>query len=370
VSPQHYAGLIAVAALITLVITPAVRTISERYGLVDQPGGRKVHSKAIPRLGGVAIFAGVGGAIGVQVLGEVWLGWSDVFLGAGGGGRVNLLGVGAGLVLMFLVGLVDDLIDLTWVVKLAGQIAAAGVVVAAGLRIDYVGHPLGGGLVLLGLLSIPVTVIYLVGFANVMNLIDGLDGLAAGLAAIAAATLLVLAAPANRLDAAVLAAAVIGACLGFLRYNSNPASIFMGDSGAMFLGFTLATISLLGVMKTTAAIALAVPLIIIGVPIFDTVSAIVRRLRHNRPIQEADRGHIHHQLLMRGFSQRQTVLIIYLWSAALAVGAYAVRYATGSLRFAALAVLLSASGVMAYRLGLFEAAHKSDSDEGDGSSAE
>lgn len=359
-SPLHYAALIAVAAAITLVVTPGVRALSVRHGLVDQPGGRKVHSVPISRLGGVAIFAGVAGAVLLQIVGEARFGWSEVFLGVGGG-RANLLGVSAGLVLMFLVGLADDIFDLTWLAKLVGQILAAGVVVASGLRIDYVGDPFGGGLILLGLLSIPVTIVYLVGFANVMNLIDGLDGLAAGLSAIAATTLLVLAAPANRLDAAALAAAVIGACLGFLRYNFNPASIFMGDSGAMFLGFTLATISLLGVMKTTAAIALAVPLIIIGVPIFDTASAIVRRLKHNRPIQEADRGHIHHRLMTRGFSQRQTVLIIYVWSIALAVGAYAVRYAQGSLRFAAVAVLLSVSGVMAYWLGLFEAAHRHDS---------
>lgn len=363
-SPQHYAGLIAVSAVVTLLVTPLVRAFSVKMGFVDRPGGRKVHSKPISRLGGVAIFAGVAAAVGVQVIGEMYLGWAPVFVG-GQNGSVNLPGVGAGLVLMFAVGLLDDIIDLTWLAKLAGQILAAGLVVASGLRIDYVGDPFGGGLILLGLLSIPVTVIYLVSFANVMNLIDGLDGLAAGVAAIAATSLLVLAAPANRLSAAALAAVVIGSCIGFLRYNFNPASIFMGDSGAMFLGFTLATISLLGVMKTTAAIALAVPLIIIGVPIFDTASAIVRRLRHKRPIQEADRGHIHHRLLTRGFSQRQTVLIIYVWSAALAVGAYAVRYTTGATRFAALAGLLAVSGVMVYWLGLFEAVHKHDADNGE-----
>lgn len=360
-SLQHYLLLIAVSAGVTLAVTPLVRLVSIRLGYVVQPGGRKIHERPISQLGGVAIFIGVASAVGLQVAGELYLGWGNALLHPTGE-RASLLGVGAGLVVMFLVGLVDDLFDLAWFVKLLGQIAAAAVVVGAGLRIDYMGDPFGGGLLQLGLLSIPITIVYLVGFANVMNLIDGLDGLAAGLSAIAATSLLVLAAPANRFDAAVLAAAVIGTCLGFLRYNFHPASIFMGDSGAMFLGFLLATISLLGVMKTTAAIALAVPLIIIGVPIFDTLSAIVRRLRHNRPIQEADRGHIHHRLLTRGFSQRQTVLIIYLWSAALAFGAYAVRYATGSLRFTALALLLAVSGVMAYWLGLFEAAHLHDSD--------
>ncbi|MBW6469255.1 MAG: undecaprenyl/decaprenyl-phosphate alpha-N-acetylglucosaminyl 1-phosphate transferase, partial [Coriobacteriia bacterium] len=191
----------------------------------------------------------------------------------------------------------------------------------------------------------------------VINLIDGLDGLAAGVSAIAGATMLVLALQGNRPDAAVFAAALIGACVGFLRHNFHPASIFMGDSGAMFLGFSLAAVSLLGVMKSVAAITLVVPLLIIGVPIFDTASAIVRRVRHKRPIQEADRGHIHHRLLGRGFGQRQTVLIIYVWSAGLGVGAYAMRWAATSVKLLTFGVLAGLSVFMASWLGLFEMAH-------------
>jgi UDP-GlcNAc:undecaprenyl-phosphate GlcNAc-1-phosphate transferase len=362
VSILHYLALVSVAAIVTLVITPLVRRVSEHFGLVDTPGGRKVHQTPISRVGGVAIFSGMIAALAFQVFGEARLGWHQVLLHRAEGDPRLLLVLG-GVTLMFVVGLIDDLVNLTPGAKLLGQIAAAGVVVASGLRIDYVGNPVQGGLVMLGLLSIPVTIIYLVGFANVINLIDGLDGLAAGVSGIAAMSLLALAAPANRFDAAALAAALIGACLGFLRYNFHPASIFMGDSGAMFLGFSLATISLLGVMKTTAAIALAVPLIILGVPIFDTASAILRRLRHNRPIQEADKGHIHHRLLGRGFDQRQTVLIIYAWSAALAVGGYAVRYSPGYMRFAALMALLAVTAFMAYWLGLFESVHRQDEDD-------
>jgi UDP-GlcNAc:undecaprenyl-phosphate GlcNAc-1-phosphate transferase len=352
----------AIAAAVTLGTTPLVRRVSQRYGLVDRPGGRKVHTVPISRLGGVAIFAGVMAALAVQVFGESQLGWNRVLLDSATGG-MRAWGVLGGLALVFAVGFVDDIVCLKPGAKLAGQIVAASVVVASGLRIEYVGNPFQGGLQDLGLLAIPITVVYLVGFANVINLIDGLDGLAAGVSGIAGMSLLVLAAPSNRFDAAALAAALIGACLGFLWFNFHPASIFMGDSGAMFLGFTLATVSLMGVMKTTAAIALAVPLIIIGVPIFDTASAIVRRLRHNRPIQEADKGHIHHRLLMRGFNQRQTVLIIYAWSVALAVGGYAVRYSPGRLRFAAMAVLLVVTGFMAYWLGLYEAAHRYEGDD-------
>jgi len=362
VSLLHYLALVVVAAGVTLVVTPLVTRLSARYGLVDRPGGRKVHTEPISRLGGVAIFTGVMAAVAVQVFGESLLGWNRVLLDTAAG-DLRAWGVLGGLALVFAVGLIDDLINLTPGAKLLGQIVAAGVVVAAGLRIEYVGNPIQGGLVDLGLLAIPITVVYLVGFANVINLIDGLDGLAAGVSGIAGVSLLVLAAPANRFDAAALAAALIGACLGFLWFNFHPASIFMGDSGAMFLGFMLATVSLMGVMKTTAAIALAVPLIIIGVPIFDTLSAIARRLLHSRPIQEADKGHIHHRLLGRGFDQRQTVLIIYAWSAALAVGGYAVRYAAGPIRFATLAALFAITGVMAHWLGLYDAVHHHDTDD-------
>ncbi len=360
----HYALLIAVAASVTLAVTPFVRRLGLVAGAVAKPGGRNVHEGEIPRIGGVAIFAGVLSALLVQWTGESFLGWEGYLLqGTGGAGRA--LGIFAGITVMFLVGVVDDLVDLNPGAKLAGQVVAAGIVVWAGLRIAYVGNPVSGGLITLGVLSIPITVVYLIGFANVINLIDGLDGLAAGVSAIAATSLLVLAAQGNRLDAAVLAAAVIGACAGFLRHNFHPASIFMGDSGAMFLGFTLATVSLLGVMKTTATIALAVPLLIIGVPIFDTASAIVRRIRHRRPIHSADKGHIHHRLLGRGFDQRQTVLIIYVWSAALAVAAYAVRYSPGFLRWPTLVALFVVTAFMAHWLGLFEAAHHHEEHESD-----
>ncbi len=352
-SLRHYLLVIAIAATVTLVLTPLVRRISLRFGLVDQPGGRKVHKKPISRLGGVAIFAGFIAALAAEVIGEKFFGWGGTLTKGG----PEVVGVLLGMVLIFAVGMVDDIVTLSPGPKFLGQLAAASIVIAAGLRIDFIGNPVGGGLIALGLLGIPVTLIYIAGFTNVINLIDGLDGLAAGVSVISAMSFLALAAQANRLEAAILAAALIGACMGFLRYNFNPASIFMGDSGAMFLGFALATISLLGVMKSVAAIALAVPLLIIGVPIFDTASAIIRRIRHKRPIQEADRGHIHHRLLRQGFNQRQTVLIIYVWSALLAVGGYAMRYAPTLIKLLTFALLALLTGFMVLWLGLFEAAH-------------
>ena len=348
-----HVAVIATALAVTLVATPLVRLVGARWGIVAHSGGRHVHQGAIPRIGGAAMFAGFAAAILVRLLGERLWGWPQALSLVG----EPAVGVLAGLTIMFAVGLLDDVIDLTPGQKVIGQVIAASVAYAAGVRIDFVGNPLGGGLLLIGVLSIPVTLFWMVGFANVVNLIDGLDGLAAGITAIAAVSLLVLAEETNQELAAVLAAALVGACIGFLRYNFNPASIFMGDSGALFLGFCLACISLLGVMKSVAAVTLVVPLLILGVPVFDTFSAIVRRRRGGRPFHEADKGHIHHRLLGRGFSQRQTVLIIYVWSIALAFGGYAMRWVAPYLKILTFVALAGLSGLMAYWLGLFETAH-------------
>jgi UDP-GlcNAc:undecaprenyl-phosphate GlcNAc-1-phosphate transferase len=352
--------LVASGLVVTLAVTPLVRYLSVRASLVDSPGGRKVHTTAIPRLGGIGIFAGFAAVLLVQVAGETWFKWPSALAHV----DLALLGVVAGLAVIFAVGLVDDLRGLTPGVKFTGQLLAAAIPIAAGLRVDYVGSPLGGGLLQLGLLSYPVTALWIVGFANVFNLIDGLDGLAGGVAAIAALSFLVLGVEMNQVVSAVFAAALIGSCLGFLRYNFNPASIMMGDSGALFIGFALACMSLQGVMKSAAAITLVVPLLVIGVPVFDTASAIIRRRLHGRPIQEADNGHIHHRLLLRGFSQRQTVLIIYAWSGALAVGAYAVRLVPVSVRIVVFVLMAVLSGVMASWLGLFEQAREHGDGEG------
>lgn len=354
---QHL-SVMAAALVITWLLTPLVRLVGKRWGIVAHPGGRHVHQGAIPRIGGVAIFGGFMAALAVRYLGERFWDWPSAVTKR----SENVWALLLGFALIFAVGFIDDILDVRPGQKLLGQILAAGVVVAMGVRIEFLGDPFGGGIILLGLLSIPLSLLWIVGFANVINLIDGLDGLAAGVSAIAGVSLLVLAQQSNQYLAAVLAAALVGACVGFLRFNFNPASIFMGDSGALFLGFVLACISLVGVMKSVAAIALAVPLLIIGVPLFDTFSAIVRRARHGRPIQEADKGHIHHRLLGRGFNQRQTVLIIYVWSIALAFGGYAMRWVPTALKLAVFAALAALSGLMAYWLGLFEAAHHEDDD--------
>jgi len=356
VNVAHYVIVAAVALGVTLVITPFVRTAGIRWGIVAHPGGRHVHSGVVPRIGGLAMFTGFAAGLFAQYLGERYWGFAGVLAQMGRPG----VGVVLGAAVMFAVGLLDDIFDLRPWQKLLGQAGAAGVAVALGAQISFVSNPFGGGIFLLGVLSVPLTIFWIVGFANVINLIDGLDGLAAGVTVIAAASFLVLAVQGYGFGAALIAAALLGACLGFLRYNFNPASIFMGDSGALFLGFVLACIALLGVMKSVAAITLVVPLLIVGVPIFDTLSTIIRRSRHGQPIQAADKGHIHHRLLGRGFNQRQTVLIIYVWSIALAVGGYAMRWSPPVLRVTTLVILAALSGLMAYWLGLFETVHRED----------
>lgn len=351
-SALHFFALVMAALCATLVLTPVVRIASERLGLTDRPGARKVHTKERSRLGGAAMFGGFVFALLVQYAGETFLGWGKTLTRGG----PPLWGTFGGLALIFAVGLYDDIKGTSPGVKFTGQVVAAAIPLAAGLRIEFVGNPIGGGLFELGLIGIPLTLLWIVGFTNVINLIDGLDGLAAGIAAIGALSFLVLAAEMNELVAATLAAALIGVCVGFLRYNFHPASIIMGDSGAMFLGFALATMSLHGVMKSVAAITLVVPLLIVGVPVMDAASAIIRRKRHGRPIHEADDGHVHHRLLHRGFNQRQTVLMIYVWSIALAVSGYAMRFVPGVLKLVVFAIMAVLSALMASWLGLFEAA--------------
>ncbi len=351
----HYLLLIGVAAGVTLLLTPYVRLFSVRLRILDVPTDRAVHKRVKSRLGGVAMFTGFVAVVVVQLLGERYWGWHRMLTRVG----PQLWGLLAGIVVIFIVGVIDDIRGLRPGWKLAGQIVAALCPIAAGLTVEYVANPFGG-LVQLGLLALPLSLVWIVGFTNVINLIDGLDGLAAGVCAIAAVSFLVLAEQMNTPVAAVLASAMIGSCLGFLRYNFHPASIMMGDSGSLFLGFTLAVMSMSGVMKSVAAVALAVPLMIVGVPLMDTVSAIVRRWRGGRPIQEADAGHVHHRLLYRGFDQRQTVLVIYGWTAALAVGAYAMRYLPAGSKVVLFVLLAALSAVVAYWLGLFETAHAHD----------
>ena len=299
-----------VALAVVLALTPAVGRVARVLGVVDEPGERRrVHLRAVPRLGGVAIFLG----IFVPAL---------AFLDLTGPYR----GIVLGAALATTVGIVDDFRGLPWEVKLAGQVGAAGIAVQAGVTIDRFTFPIVGVHDLPDWLAVVLSIVWIVAIMNMVNFLDGLDGLAAGVCAISGATFAVIALSLGRPNAAVLSAIVAGACLGFLRHNFYPARIFMGDSGALLLGFLLATVAIQGLLKTAATVALFFPLFVLAVPILDTSFVIARRLKHGEKLYEADQAHLHHRFLRRGFSQRRAVTTMYGWCLVLAAAALATRF--------------------------------------------
>ncbi|GFR35958.1 hypothetical protein TCEA9_17700 [Thermobrachium celere] len=232
------------------------------------------------------------------------------------GRQEDLDGILIGATIIVIMGIIDDKKELKPKVKLIFQILASLILIAFGIKVNYITIPLlpGTGSFYVGWLGIPITVLWVVGITNAVNLIDGLDGLACGVCSIAALSLFGVSMISGRVTAGILSLILSGACLGFLYYNFNPASIFMGDTGSQFLGFTLAAISIQGAIKSAAAVAVAVPILALGLPIYDTLFAMIRRKINNRPIMEADKGHLHHRLLALGYSQRQVAIILYIVS--------------------------------------------------------
>jgi UDP-GlcNAc:undecaprenyl-phosphate GlcNAc-1-phosphate transferase len=283
--------------------------MARRLGVVDSPGGRRVNQLPVPRLGGLALFLG----LLVPAL---------AFLHVGHETRGLLLGATVAVT----VGIVDDFRGLPWFAKLGGQIAAAAVLAGSGVWIDRFTLPFVGIHTLPAEVGIPLTILWIVAIMNMVNFLDGLDGLAAGVAAIAGLTFSVIALSLGKVDAAILSAIIFGACVGFLRHNFYPARIFMGDSGALLLGFVLAAVSVQGLLKTAATVALFFPLLVLAVPIVDTTFVVVRRLKHGESVFEADQAHLHHRFLRRGFSQRRAALTIWGWCLALAAAAFATRF--------------------------------------------
>lgn len=351
---EHYPLLFLVALLATLLATPLAKCIAQHLGAIDKPDERRINKVPIPRMGGIGIALGLVAAVAVQVAGTKLLGWPTVFVP-----HMQLQGVDyklltVAVVIVFLTGAIDDVRNLKPRQKLLGQILAACVAAASGLVIGNVANPFTADLIPIGWLAYPITVVYLVAFTNVINLIDGLDGLAAGITAISCAAMFYLSYEAHQIDAAVLACILAGCCLGFLRYNFNPASIFMGDCGSNMLGFLLGVIALLGVNRVAAATTLIVPLVIAGVPIIDTFAAIVRRRRGHTAISQADTGHIQHRLIKQGFDQKQAALMIYGWSILLAAGAIIMTKVALPLRFVVFILLVGVSAVFIKKLHLFE----------------
>ena len=349
-----YVCLFFAALATSLATTPVARRIALALGAVDKPSSRRINRKPIPRMGGIAIFAGIVAAFALQYVGTTFWGW-PVVLVPSHHLQVNYWELVASFVVIFAVGLADDIFSLKPLVKFLGQIVAACIAVHGGLVIGVIVNPATINTTLnLGWLAYPITIIYLVAYVNIINLIDGMDGLAAGISCIASFTMFVLALWAGRLDSAVLAIAVAGSSLGFLRYNFHPASIFMGDSGSHVLGFSLGVISLLSVTRVVGLTTIIVPLVIAGIPILDTFSAIVRRTRAHVSVSHADRGHIHHRLLAEGYNQRQTVLMMYGWTALLCVGALVMTQLEILPRIIVFVVLLAASVAFTVKLRLFE----------------
>ncbi|WP_053218138.1 glycosyltransferase family 4 protein [Virgibacillus senegalensis] len=290
-----------IAFLISLVSTALlvfpVKKLAVKLGAMDEPEARKIHTFAIPRLGGLAIVAGT--VLGLLYLQPVHRHLVEIILGAA---------------IIVILGILDDKFQLRPAYKLIGQIGAAGVLIYAGLIIERINLPLFG-LVELGNFSYIVTLLWIVGITNAMNLIDGLDGLASGVSAIALVSVLIMALGDYRTVVVYFCVVLIASNIGFLFHNFYPAKIYMGDTGSMFLGYSVAVISLLGLFKNVTLFSFIIPVIVLAVPIFDTLFAIVRRLYNRENIMLPDKKHIHYQLLASGFSHRATVLIIYGFSA-------------------------------------------------------
>ncbi|HCJ09790.1 MAG TPA: undecaprenyl-phosphate alpha-N-acetylglucosaminyl 1-phosphate transferase [Clostridiales bacterium] len=320
-----------VAFATTYLLTPLVRRLAVRVGAVTRPAARSVHTTPTPHLGGLAIYASF--AVTLLLIGELPRSETVRILACG------LLALG--------LGTLDDFRDLSPRTKLLGQVLVASLLVGLGVRIHFITNPFGD-LIYLGSWSYPLSVLWVVAVMNVVNLADGLDGLAAGICAIAAIAALFASARVGLLpEVTILAAALAGSTVGFLPHNFNPAKIFMGDAGAMFLGFTLAAISIHGALKQTTAVALLVPIVALGLPITDTALAIYRRLRAGRSVGQADRGHLHHRLLDLGLTQRQAVLVMWGVTAWLGLSAVLLSEVSGGLGFV-LVMSLGLIGLLAF----------------------
>ena len=299
----------AVAAVLSYFFTPPVKNFAHKVGAIDVPkDARRMHKKPIPRLGGLAIYGGF--LCSILIFGQL---------------DETMLCVLLGAAIIVALGIFDDVLALGAKLKFVVQIVAAAIPVCIGdLQIGLFTNlnPLSDTpFVHLGILAVPTTIIWIVGITNAVNLIDGLDGLAVGVSSIAAITMLAVALLTGNMPIAITMAALAGACIGFMPYNLNPAKIFMGDTGSTFLGYMLATVSIMGLFKFYAVISFAVPFLILGLPIFDTANAIIRRVAAGRSPMSPDRGHVHHKLIDMGFNQKQAVAILYAISATLGLTA-------------------------------------------------
>lgn len=330
------------AFIVALVVTPWVRSKALSWGAVDRPNHRKVHSGIMPRLGGLAIFLAF---VPFALIASSF--------------KPAVLGLAIGASIILILGIVDDIKGISPRVKLAGQTAAALAVIPFGIKVEFLTNPFNNDVLLLGFFAIPITVFWLVAVTNAVNLIDGLDGLAGGVSCIAALTMAAVAITQLKVfgvegqsEIIILSLILAVSVLGFLKYNFYPATIFLGDSGSMLLGFTLGVISIMGLTKSATAISVIIPLLIMGIPLLDTMFAIVRRFKENRPIFQPDREHLHHQLLARGFSHRQAVILIYILSLLMGGSAVVMNLLSTNQAMLLLVVLATATIVAANKIGV------------------
>ena len=332
------AAALLAAMLISFISTPVVKSLAYKFGAIDVPrDNRRMHNHPIPRMGGLAIFFG----FILSVL---------VFLPL----TSELRGMLLGACIIVVLGILDDIYALPAMPKFLVQIVAALVAVLHGNVISVLSNPnifSESPYWDLGILSVPASVLWVVAITNAVNLIDGLDGLACGVSTISSMTMLVIALCVAEPNVAILMAALAGACIGFLPYNLNPAKIFMGDTGSTFLGFVMAVASIEGLFKLYNIISFAVPFLMLGLPIFDTCSAILRRVSHGQSPMAPDRSHVHHKLIDMGFSQKQAVAVLYVISAILGLSAV-VLTTSGEVRAMMVLMALCAAGAVSVRLFL------------------
>ncbi|MDQ0156941.1 glycosyltransferase family 4 protein [Robertmurraya andreesenii] len=319
----------------SVLITPLVKKLAIAIGATDKPNARKVHQKIMPRLGGLAIYISF-------IIGFLILRPTD--------DSISAVPIIIGSFIIIITGVLDDRFELSAKVKLIGQLLAAGVVVLGGIQLEFINMPFGGELQF-GIFSIPLTILWIVGITNAINLIDGLDGLAAGVSSIALITISGMAILMGDMFVMSVGLILLGSTLGFLVYNFHPAKIFMGDTGALFLGFMISVLALLG-FKNITIFSLIVPIIILGVPISDTFFAIIRRFVNKQPLSAPDKSHLHHCLLRLGYSHRQTVLIIYGIAAMFGLAAVIFSQATLWGALLVMGVLLIAIEVFVEKIGL------------------
>lgn len=362
-----YTATIVVAFLISYFMVPVSIKFANKFGILDNPKSddRRVHKVPTPRVGGIAMVAAV-------MITTITYNIIRIIMGLGV--DTKFIGYILGGILIILMGFIDDVFNLKPLYKFLFQILAATVIYIFEIRIVGVKIPfIHTSIIDFGIFSFPITLFWVLGITNAVNLIDGLDGLAAGISTISSIALLAIFAISGAgVEAIVIGIALLGSTLGFLPYNFNPAKTFMGDVGSNFLGFTLATISIMGMAKGYTILAIVAPLIVVGVPVFDMLFAFARRIAHHQSIMAADKGHIHHRLLRCGFTQRQAVLILYGITALL--GVIAVTLVSGKLKQGIICLIIAillwfmaymSKGISNRKFDVFEklfSKHKNDAD--------